>query len=42
MVEDSHDAINDSDRPFLKDISYDPNKMEAYRKTLKQKNFQKI
>ena len=42
MVEErKHDAINDLDRPFLKDTSYDPNKAGSVLKEIKAEEFSK-
>ena len=42
MIEEHmHDAINDLDRPFLKDSSYDPNKDVSISKDIKAEEFSK-
>jgi hypothetical protein len=42
MIEEHmHDAINDLDRPFLKDSSYDPNKDVSLSKDIKAEEFSK-
>jgi hypothetical protein len=42
MVEErKHDAINDLNRPFLKDVSYDSNKVISLSKDIKAEEFSK-
>ena len=42
MVEErKHDAINDLNRPFLKDVSYDSNKVVSLSKDIKAEEFSK-
>ena len=41
IKENKHDAINDLDKPLLKEVSYDSNKAVSFLQTLKQRNLQK-